>query len=69
MVENGSAVEIDLGDKAKNYLPNAIDGFTYNGKLYGLPLAVEILDSSAIQTWFPMPLRHGMKWQRSAQTW
>lgn len=41
MVENGSAVEIDLGDNAANYLPNAIDGFTYNGKLYGLPLAVE----------------------------
>ncbi len=41
MVENGAAVEIDLGDKAANYLPNAIDGFTYNGKLYGLPLAVE----------------------------
>ena len=41
MVENGSAVEIDLGDKASNYLPNAIAGFTYNGKLYGLPLAVE----------------------------
>ncbi len=41
MVENGSAVEIDLGDKASNYLPNALAGFTYNGKLYGLPLAVE----------------------------
>jgi len=41
MVENGSAVEIDLGDKASNYLPNSIDGFTYNGKLYGVPLAVE----------------------------
>jgi len=41
MVENGSAVEIDLGDKASNYLPNAIAGFNYNGKLYGLPLAVE----------------------------
>jgi maltose-binding protein MalE len=41
MVENGSAVEIDLGDKAGNYLPNAIAGFNYDGKLYGLPLAVE----------------------------
>jgi arabinogalactan oligomer/maltooligosaccharide transport system substrate-binding protein len=41
MVENGAAVEIDLGDKASNYLPNAIAGFNYNGKLYGLPLAVE----------------------------
>jgi len=41
MVENGVVVPIDLGDKADQYLPNAIDGFTYNGKLYGLPLAVE----------------------------
>lgn len=41
MVENGAAAPIELGDKAANYLPNAIDAFTYNGKLYGLPLAVE----------------------------
>jgi maltose-binding protein MalE len=41
MVENGAAAPIDLGDKAENFLPNAIDGFTYNGELYGLPLAVE----------------------------
>jgi arabinogalactan oligomer/maltooligosaccharide transport system substrate-binding protein len=41
MVENGSAALVELGDKAKDYLPAAIDGFTYNGKLYGLPLAVE----------------------------
>lgn len=41
MVENGAAAEINLGSKAENYLPNAIAGFTYNGKLYGLPLAVE----------------------------
>ncbi|MBN1565771.1 MAG: maltose ABC transporter substrate-binding protein [Anaerolineae bacterium] len=41
LVENGSAAVIDLGDNAENFLPNAIDGFTYNGELYGLPLAVE----------------------------
>ncbi|MBN1430890.1 MAG: maltose ABC transporter substrate-binding protein [Anaerolineae bacterium] len=41
MVEEGVAVPIELGDKASNFLPNAIDGFTYNGELYGLPLAVE----------------------------
>ncbi len=40
-VENGSAAPIDLGDKAADFLPNAIDGFTYNGQLYGVPLAVE----------------------------
>ena len=41
LVENGTAATIDLGDKADSFLPNAIDGFTYNGELYGLPLAVE----------------------------
>lgn len=41
IVENGVAAPIDLGDKVDSFLPNAIDGFTYNGQLYGLPLAVE----------------------------
>lgn len=41
IVENGAALPIDLGDKAESYLPSAIDGFTYNGQLYGVPLAVE----------------------------
>ncbi len=41
LVENGVAAPIDLGDKAQYFLPNAIDGFTYNGQLYGVPLAVE----------------------------
>jgi len=41
IVENGAAVPIDLGDKAQYFLPNAIDGFMYNGELYGVPLAVE----------------------------
>lgn len=41
LVENGTAALIDLGDKADSFLPNAIDGFTYNGALYGVPLAVE----------------------------
>jgi arabinogalactan oligomer / maltooligosaccharide transport system substrate-binding protein len=41
LVENGAAAPIDLGDKAADFLPNAIDGFTYNGQLYGVPLAVE----------------------------
>lgn len=41
IVENGAALAIDLGDKVDSYLPSAIDGFTYNGELYGLPLAVE----------------------------
>jgi arabinogalactan oligomer/maltooligosaccharide transport system substrate-binding protein len=28
LVENGAAAPIDLGDKAQDFLPNAIDGFT-----------------------------------------
>ncbi len=41
IVENGAAAPIELGATADDFLPNAIDGFTYNGELYGLPLAVE----------------------------
>lgn len=41
LVENGAAAIVDLADKADQYLPNAIDGFMYDGELYGLPLAVE----------------------------
>jgi len=61
LVENGSAAPIDLGDKAENFLPNAIDGFTYDGELYGVPLAVEnigffrntdlVPDQSLAETW------------------
>lgn len=41
LVENGAVAIVDLADKADQYLPNAIDGFMYDGELYGLPLAVE----------------------------
>lgn len=41
IVENGAAAPIDLGDNAESFLSNALDGFTYNGALYGVPLAVE----------------------------
>ncbi|MBN2617272.1 MAG: maltose ABC transporter substrate-binding protein [Spirochaetales bacterium] len=41
LVSNDAVLEIDLGSKKDKYLQSAIDGFTYNGKLYGLPLAVE----------------------------
>lgn len=41
LVENGAVAEVDLGEKEGEYLPNAIEGFTYNGGLYGVPLAVE----------------------------
>jgi len=41
LVTNGLLSEIDLGDKNANIDPVALKGFTYEGKLYGLPYAVE----------------------------
>jgi arabinogalactan oligomer / maltooligosaccharide transport system substrate-binding protein len=41
LVENSTAAPIDLGSEAENFLPASIDAFTYNGVLYGVPLAVE----------------------------
>jgi maltose-binding protein MalE len=41
LVVNGLVAEVDLGDDAANFLPAAINAFTYEGKLYGVPYAVE----------------------------
>ena len=41
LVENGMVTEINLGSKKSSFLQPALDGFNYNGKLYGVPLAVE----------------------------
>ena len=41
LVENDAVLEIDLGDNRDDFLPASIEGFTYNGTLYGFPLAVE----------------------------
>jgi maltose-binding protein MalE len=41
LVENGAVAPVDLGDKVSEYLPATVDGFTYDGELYGVPLAVE----------------------------
>jgi len=41
MVENGAVIEINLGNKRSSFLDPSLEGFTYNGKLYGLPMAVE----------------------------
>jgi len=41
LVENGAVIEVNLGSKRSSFLQPALEGFTYNGKLYGLPLAVE----------------------------
>ncbi len=41
LVESGVVAPIDLGDKADKFLPNALEGFFYNGQLYGVPFAIE----------------------------
>jgi maltose/maltodextrin transport system substrate-binding protein/arabinogalactan oligomer/maltooligosaccharide transport system substrate-binding protein len=41
LVLNGSVVPIDLGDTAELFSSAALDLFTYNGQLYGMPYAAE----------------------------
>jgi len=41
LVENSILLEVNLGNKIGNFLQPAIDGFSYNGRLYGMPLSVE----------------------------
>ncbi|MFN8371356.1 MAG: maltose ABC transporter substrate-binding protein [Anaerolineae bacterium] len=41
LIDSGVVAPIDLGDKVDSFLPNSIEGFTYNGELYGVPFAVE----------------------------
>ncbi|MEZ4556619.1 MAG: maltose ABC transporter substrate-binding protein [Caldilineaceae bacterium] len=43
LVENGLLAEISLGDAADQFLPAAVQGFTYDGVLYGMPYATENL--------------------------
>lgn len=41
LAENGLLEPIDLGDKAADFNPVALEGFSYGGKLYGLPYGTE----------------------------
>jgi len=43
LVTNGLLAEIDLGDKKADFFAPAVDAFTYDGKLYGMPYATENL--------------------------
>ena len=44
MVESGLVAPIDLGDKEDEFVPLALEAFTYtDGQLYGLPYATENL--------------------------
>ncbi|MER2600435.1 MAG: extracellular solute-binding protein [Caldilineales bacterium] len=41
LVANGVPAEMDLGDKAADFDPVSLEAFSYEGKLLGLPYAVE----------------------------
>jgi arabinogalactan oligomer / maltooligosaccharide transport system substrate-binding protein len=41
LATSGLVAPLDLGAKSKNFQAVAVKGFTYNGKIYGLPYAVE----------------------------
>jgi maltose-binding protein MalE len=41
LVANGAVAPLELGDSAANYAEVAVQAFTYEGKQYGLPYAVE----------------------------
>lgn len=41
LVTNGAVAPIELGDKASQFQQVALDGFTFDGKLYGLPYSTE----------------------------
>ena len=41
LVENGAVAPVDIGEKTSEYLPASLEGFTYDGALMGLPLAIE----------------------------
>lgn len=40
-VANGLLAPVDLGERTADFLPAAIDAFTYDGELYGVPYAIE----------------------------
>ncbi len=43
LIDNGLLAPIDLGDKATAFVKPAVDAFTFDGKVYGVPYATENL--------------------------
>lgn len=41
LVANGLVAEVDLGEKEESFFGPAVDAFTYQGTLYGMPYATE----------------------------
>lgn len=41
LIQNGVVAPIELGDKAKEFAPVAVQAFTQDGQVYGVPYAIE----------------------------
>lgn len=41
LVTNGAVVPLDLGDLTEDFLPAAVEAFTFNGEVWGMPYAIE----------------------------
>jgi maltose-binding protein MalE len=41
LVASGLLAPVELGDKQADFLPAAVQGFTFDGELYGMPYAIE----------------------------
>jgi len=55
LVTNGLLEPIDLGDKAASFDPVSVQAFTYEGKTYGLPYAVEAIALLYNKDFVPTP--------------
>ncbi|MFP4323919.1 MAG: extracellular solute-binding protein [Anaerolineales bacterium] len=42
-IQNGAVVPVDLGDQVNDFSPSAIDAFTIEGELYGMPYSADNL--------------------------
>jgi maltose-binding protein MalE len=55
LVTNGVLEPMDLGAKASSFDPVSLKAFTYNGKLYGVPYAVEAIALMYNKDYVPTP--------------
>jgi maltose/maltodextrin transport system substrate-binding protein/arabinogalactan oligomer/maltooligosaccharide transport system substrate-binding protein len=55
LATNGLLEPLDLGEKASSFDPVAIKAFTYDGKLYGLPYALEAIALIYNKDFVPTP--------------
>ena len=69
LVSNGSLAPIDLGSSVEDYTPAAIEAFTYEDQLYGVPYATENIALSATPTSCPRRRRRSRISRRSPCSW